>query len=72
MWVEKGFEEINKENIEAGIKWIRNAAEMGDARAQFYLGSFYYDGNGVTKDLDEAEKWIRKAAEQGIWNLPNG
>lgn len=63
--IEKGYEEINKGNLEAGIKWIQNAAEMGNAKAQFYLGSFYYVGDGVTKDVHEAEKWIRKAAEQG-------
>lgn len=62
--IEKGYEEINKGNLEAGIKWIQNAAEMGNAKAQFYLGSFYYVGDGVTKDVDEAAKWYRKAALQ--------
>jgi hypothetical protein len=40
-------------------------AEKGDAVAQFNLGGFYADGNGVTKDYAEAHKWWRKAAEQG-------
>jgi TPR repeat protein len=40
-------------------------AEKGDANAQYYLGYCYFNGQGVTKDLDEAVKWFRKAADQG-------
>jgi uncharacterized protein len=45
---------------------IRAKAEMGDAQAQLALGSAYYTGNAVTKDLVEAVKLHRKAAEQGV------
>ena len=41
-------------------------AKQGDAKAQFYLGVCYYNGEGVEKDLTEAVKWYRKAAEQGL------
>lgn len=34
-------------------------------RAQNYLGALYFDGRGVTKDLDEAVKWFRGSALQG-------
>ena len=44
---------------------FRNAAEQGDAEAQFKVGQSYYKGNGVEKDLVEATKWLRKAADQG-------
>ena len=40
-------------------------AEQGDARAQYNLGSMYYNGKGVTQDYKEAVKWYTKAAEQG-------
>ena len=43
----------------------RLAAEQGDAEAQCKLGLRYRDGDGVSKDLEEAVKWFRKAAEQG-------
>ena len=47
------------------MKWYRKAAEHGHAEAQGRLGSCYYSGDGVAKNLVEAVKWYRKAAEQG-------
>ncbi|MBQ9799981.1 MAG: SEL1-like repeat protein, partial [Thermoguttaceae bacterium] len=38
-------------------------AEAGDAYAMSNLGVCYEYGNGVTKNLDEAERWYRKAME---------
>ncbi|HHV6563032.1 TPA: tetratricopeptide repeat protein, partial [Haemophilus influenzae] len=45
--------------------WYRQAAEQGNAKAQFNLGNMYADGRGVKQDNFEAVKWYRKAAEQG-------
>ena len=42
----------------------RNAAEQGDASAQYNLGNCYYNGNGVTQNYSEAIRWYRKAAKQ--------
>ena len=47
------------------VIYFRQAAEMGHADAQNYLGLCYDDGLGVDKDHVEAVKWYRKAAEQG-------
>ena len=55
---------VAKDESEA-VKWYREAAEQGFARAQHNLGVFYAIGHGVTQDYSEAVKWIRKAAEQG-------
>ena len=44
---------------------VRQAAEQGDARAQFNLGIMYDNGEGVLKDEAEAVKWCRLAAKQG-------
>ncbi len=41
------------------------AAEQGHAYAQFTVGLMYENGDGVSKDIDEARKWYRKAADQG-------
>jgi len=41
------------------------AAEQGDAAAQYALGECYYRGDGVDLSFEEAEKWYRKSAEQG-------
>ena len=39
-------------------------AEQGDARAQFYLGRMFMDGEGVPQDYAEAAKWYWRAANQ--------
>ena len=44
---------------------VRQAAEQGDATAQFNLGNMYANGEGVPKDDAEAVRWFRLAAEQG-------
>ena len=43
----------------------RQAAEQGDADAQYNLGIFYSQDDSVDKDMTEAVKWFRKAAELG-------
>jgi TPR repeat protein len=49
----------------SSIEDLRIAAEKGDAEAQYNLGSAYYAGKRVSKNLTEAVKWVRKASEQG-------
>lgn len=46
-------------------KWWSKAAQNGDAKAQFCLGSCYKAGKGVRSDDQEAVKWWRKSASQG-------
>ncbi len=49
-----------------GKDWgVREAAERGDAVAQYNLGAKYANGHGVEKNEREAVAWYRKAAEQG-------
>ena len=47
------------------VDWIRDAAEQGNAEAQWELSWFYQSGTGVLQDEAEAVKRLRKAAEQG-------
>ena len=47
------------------IDEIREKAKGGDAEAQFQLGSRYYRGEGVSKNLKNAVNWWRKAAGSG-------
>jgi len=47
--------------IEA-VKWYRQAADQGHAKAQRRLGFCYYGGYGVPRDMDESLKWYLKAA----------
>lgn len=55
----------DEEAQSARFKRCQQAAEQGDANAQFYLGVIYANGQGIVKDETEAVRWFRKAAEQG-------
>ena len=48
------------------FKEMLQAAEQGNAKAQFYLGVMYTNGQGVRQDDAQAVQWYRKAAEQGV------
>ena len=48
--------------------WYRKVVEQGQSHvieAQYCLGCFYYDGEGVEKDYQQAIYWYGKAAEKG-------
>lgn len=47
------------------IKKLMSAAEKGDVDSQNTLGSYYYKGKYVQKDIDKSILWYTKAAEQG-------
>ena len=49
------------------MRMMHEAAEQGNADAQFNLGIMYDDhGQGVDQSHAIAVKWYRKAAEQGL------
>lgn len=41
------------------------AAEKGDTQAELNLAMFYYNGKGVTRDLEQTRRWLTAAAEGG-------
>jgi localization factor PodJL len=51
---------------ELGSEALRNAAERGDASAQFIVATRYLDGEGVTQDVTRAAHWYQKAALAGL------
>ncbi|MEI8290559.1 MAG: hypothetical protein WCH99_13905 [Verrucomicrobiota bacterium] len=51
--------------ISTKVKQSTEAAEKGDAEAQFDLGRRYYEGDGVMTNQAESFNWFRKAGEQG-------
>jgi TPR repeat protein len=53
----------------ADINSLRNAAEQGDAEAQFDLGVAYTRGQGVPQDYLEAHKWANLAAARAHSNV---
>ncbi|MDR2116604.1 MAG: hypothetical protein LBP87_09530, partial [Planctomycetaceae bacterium] len=44
---------------------LRKKAENGNAEEQFKLGNLYYNGDGVSKNIEEALRWWKKAGLQG-------
>jgi len=48
-----------------GAEELREAAEQGNAEAQYSLGVSYSTGKGVPRDAAEAANWYRKAAQNG-------
>ena len=43
----------------------RRDAEAGDARAMYNLGTAYANGDGVFRDLSQAQKWLQRARLAG-------
>ena len=58
-------EGVRRDRDEAA-KWFLQAAEAGNARAQYYAGDCCYVGFGVPKDRKAAVSWYRKSAAQGV------
>jgi TPR repeat protein len=57
---------LSKEgNYDKAFEYWTKAAELGDARARHRLGSSYYNGEGVEKDLEKAVYHWEKAAIGG-------
>jgi hypothetical protein len=52
-------------NYALALGLYRQAAEQGDAEAQFVAGGMLYQGQGTDPDKQAGFKWLLKAAEQG-------
>ena len=46
--------------------WFTKSANNGYGAAAYYMGWFYYYGEGVTLNMNEALKWYTKAADLGM------
>lgn len=44
---------------------VKIEAEMGDPNCQYLTGTYYLQGFGTPKDLNEAKKWFIVAANNG-------
>jgi TPR repeat protein len=47
------------------VKFLKSAAEKGNAEAQYHIGACYQNGIGISQDLVEAASWYRLASGQG-------
>ena len=55
---------VKEDNFEA-VKWYRQAAEQGNAKAQSMLGVAYLFGEGVQVNKSLAKEWLGKACDNG-------
>lgn len=58
-------EDGDRPSLEAGIGWVRRAAQQAHPRAQLVMGTQCLEGRGVIQDYAAAAEWYRKAANQG-------
>jgi TPR repeat protein len=49
----------------SGVEWVKQAASQDDSRAQRLLSKMYYQGLGVTQDIDNGKYWLTQAAKNG-------
>jgi len=59
-----GNKGVERNDAEA-VRWLRMAAEQGQALAQFDMGELHRTGRGVAKDEVAAVNWFRRSAMQG-------
>jgi uncharacterized protein len=52
-------------DIGAAIEWFARAANAGERRSMWDLGSMYNDGSRIAQDYDRANYWFRRLAEDG-------
>ncbi|MGP5547323.1 tetratricopeptide repeat protein [Psychrobacter alimentarius] len=48
-----------------GAEWVKQAASKNDSRAQRLLSKMYYQGIGVTQDIENGQYWLTQAAKHG-------
>jgi TPR repeat protein len=51
-------------DYKTALEGFQPMAEKGNARAEFFLGEMYLNGNGVPRDYAQALKWASASAEQ--------
>ena len=63
-----GMDAKNRGDFAKALREWRPLAEQGEARAQFYLGLLYQNGDGVPQSDEKAREWYEKSAAQGEAN----
>ena len=57
-----------EKNKNEALKWLNKSANSNQKEAQYLLGSIYYNGTAVKRDLKKAKMWLNKAAKSGVEN----
>jgi len=56
---------IDDAQKKSGVDWVNQAASKNDSRAQRLLSKMYYQGVGVSQDIDSGKYWLEQAADNG-------
>lgn len=56
-------EKEQKENYKAAFSWFMKGAIKDDSNCCYSTGIYYYYGNGIDKNYQEAVKWLEKAKQ---------
>ena len=62
---EKGIRQYEKEDYRSAFEYYAEAAELGDANAQYGLARLYQFGEGVEKDEGKVIYYLEEAAIGG-------
>lgn len=62
---DKGWSAYELSDFQTAFKEWMPLAEIGDGRAQSFIGLMYSTGDGVIQSDVEAFKWLKLAADQG-------
>lgn len=63
----KAFEQSNASSTDNAemVKRFLSAARQGNRDAQFNIAILYFQGRGLSRDIQEGLRWMRQAANQG-------
>jgi len=56
---------MGEEKAALSAKYYMMSAEQGDVIGMHWIGVFYHEGFGVSKDISKAIEFLIKAAEAG-------
>lgn len=64
--VEEGIAAWKRHDYRTAARELGIMADHGNAQAQYYIGTMFRYGQGLTQDLGAARDWYRKAAVQNL------
>lgn len=64
-WLGEGLAVDKSAGMATGVEWVKQAASKDDSRAQRFLSKMYYQGMGVTQDIENGQYWLSQAAKNG-------
>lgn len=66
LWQLRGREDLGIEkNVEQGIAWVKQSAQLQDNRAEKLLSKLYFSGEIVGMDSEQGKFWLDQAAKHG-------